>query len=260
MRTATVVIAIATFSVVGFTVVSVGPTAGLLDSLSGAFIGTIAGALLVTMQLRMEQTRFFQLLLDNINDIYSSNTAWRKTDNGWSCCEFRMAVGMADWTKDPIGKCGDSVDNLIVDQSDPEYDFEWGGVVYTVDDKFCVASKPLHEYANWYSLLLDGLQAQLVSTKHVPMLWRSLVDSFFIAEEKDVANSIGMLNWSELFVFGNLRVTKNPRYRLHKKVLKMLRKYPPAVEHVTNRRRRIREQSKRLEENNQNGAVPDADA
>lgn len=200
-----------------------------VESLLGAFFGTAAGATVIySMQLRMEQTRFFQLLISEIKAIYSSTFAWHRVKDYWIPCEFRMAVGLAKWTNDPDGIDGQAHLNLHVDSTDPKYrGIDWNGVVYKIDEDYCVASKALHDYANWYNLLLNGLENELLSRKHVLMLWRSIVDAFYWDEK----NSIGMKRWTEFFVFGG----HPKKHSTHEMVLALIHTHSPARRHKQGR-------------------------
>ncbi|NLM70944.1 MAG: SoxR reducing system RseC family protein [Synergistaceae bacterium] len=208
-----------------------------IESLIGAFLGTLAGAAIIFLfQIRMEQTRFFQLVLSEINSVFSSNTAWERVGGEWKACEFRKAVGLAEWTT--------SIDDVSSDKYKKhernipnKNKIEWNGVLYLVDENFCVASKPLHEYSNWYGLVLSGLETRLLSKKHIQMLWRSLVDNFF--EYVDGNLRIGMKQWSEGFVFGG-EGSGHPSYKYHQIVLKIVNRYEPARAHCENRSKALK--------------------
>lgn len=209
-----------------------------IETLLGAFLGTLAGAAIIfAMQLRMEQTRFFQLLLQEIKEIFSSTTAWQELEDGWQRCEFRKAVGMAFWTNDPCGEDGNAHKTLHIN----EPDVDWEGVVYRVDSQFCVASKSLHEYANWYNLLLDGYQNDLLSDKHVKMLWRSLGDGLFVVDPEQASQSEGMKNWLEFFSFGKSAQAKN---KPHMRVQRLLEDHPPLKKHFSSRRQAAKNRPK----------------
>lgn len=201
-----------------------------VETLVGAFLGTVAGAMLVyTMQVRMEQTRFFQLIIAKIKDIFASKTAWEQTEDGWVRCEFRKAVGMATWEREPIDEHGAGNPERQVDLQAPEFkSIAWEGVVYRVDEKYCVASKALHDYANWYALVLNAFDSHLLNATHIKSLWRSLVDPFVHATDSEQRK--GMNKWTTFFVFGK-EFKNHPSYRVHEKVMKTLSNYTPAKSH-----------------------------
>jgi len=204
-----------------------------IESLIGAFLGTVAGAILVyQFQLRMEQTRFFQLVLGEINTIFSSLTAWRKNGDTWRVCEFREVVGLAKWTTD-LAEVQSSQYNDHEKKINREK-IEWKGVLYLVDENYCVASKALHEYANWYGLLLNGLENNLLSALHIKMLWRSIVDNFY--ERITNEGRDGMKMWSEGFIFGDpSQIDNHPGSKSHQIVLSLLRNYEPVRRHCEGR-------------------------
>lgn len=172
---------------------------GFIDGLLGAFFGALAGAAVIFgFQLKMEQTRYFFDLINRIDEIFAQESCWRLNPSTqvWEPYEFRRAVGMASWTEDPCG--GDGKRHLELHCS--EEGIEWKGVLYRIDANFRVASKPLHDYANWIRLVINGYDSKLLSKNHIRFLWRSIVDA--IAETKSDNNKFGMKKWTEFFVLG----------------------------------------------------------
>jgi hypothetical protein len=207
-----------------------------IGTLIATYVGATAGAIIIfLMQARMEQSRFFQIALTEANRVFETNLAWEKTNNGWTNCEFRRAVGMAEWSNDPCGDTGESHLSLHIDRSKAEFNgIDWPGVVYQIDEKYCVASKSLHDYFNWYRLVIDAYDSQLLSAKHIKTLWRSITDSIFVVIDSG-GNRAGMLTWTIFFLFGKPNKCKIREWwkrRSFSRIKRILEKFQPSKEYL----------------------------
>jgi hypothetical protein len=198
-----------------------------VDGLVGAFFGALAGASVIFLfQRKMEQTRYFSDLINRIDNIFSEELGWRLNTSTqvWEPCEFRRIVGMASWTEDPCGTDGRR--HLQLHCS--EIGIEWKGIVYKIDDNFRVASKPLHDYANWVRLLIDGYNSDLLSRNHIRFLWRSIVDA--IAETEYDQKKFEMKKWTEFFVLG-YKPANNSK-RMFDKIVRIISKHSPSKQYL----------------------------
>jgi len=198
-----------------------------VDGLVGAFFGALAGASVIFLfQRKMEQTRYFSDLINRIDNIFSEELGWclNTSTKVWEPCEFRRVVGMALWTEDPCGEDGRR--HLVLRCS--EEGIEWKGVVYKIDDNFRVASKPLHDYANWMRLVIDGYNSNLLSKKQIQFIWRSIVDA--IAETEYDQKKFGMKKWTEFFVLGYK--PSNISKRMFEKIVRIILKHCPSKQYL----------------------------
>jgi hypothetical protein len=195
-----------------------------IQSVVGAFFGTLAGAFLIfVFQLRMERTRFYREIFNEGQKIMGEQTAWRKLENGvWENVEFRNAVGIATWINDPLGLDGKNHLELHIKNFSDCKNIIWNGVAYRVDDGFCVASKGLQEYSTWFKLLMDGLDSGLITPSQIQTMWRIIADPLYPAGKYTLDNSPGMRSWLEFFLLN--RVMHKSAFPFKKKNLKNIKK------------------------------------
>lgn len=200
---------------------------GFVSNLLGAFFGAVAVAIVIFgFQLRMEQTRYFFEVINQINDIFSQKSCWHlnPTTREWESCEFSRAVGTALWQGDPCGDDGNGHKKLEC----KEEGIEWSGVLYKIDDRFIIASKPLHDYANWIRLLISGYDSMLLSKTHIRFLWRSIVDA--VAQDQHYGKRLGMRKWTEFFVLGH-NPTDSSKKKFNK-LVDIISNYSPSKQYL----------------------------
>lgn len=231
------------FTVIAFTIVTIAyislmniPILSVLrdtfvQSLLGAAYGTFAGAFLIyILQIRLEQVRYFQIILENGQKIIADDTAWVKENGIWKNVEFRKALGMARWSRDPRNHL-----DLHIEKFDDCKSIDWRGVAYRIDDDYCVASKALHEYTGWIKSILEADKFGLLSKKHALLMWRMIADAMYPLGPFATEAS-GMRRWLEFFVLGDYiekkedinRIDKNT-YNDYLKFRNIFEKYEPVI-------------------------------
>jgi hypothetical protein len=172
-----------------------------VQSLLGAAYGTFAGAFLIyILQVKLEQVRYFQITLDNGQKIIADNTAWIKENGIWKNVEFRHALGMAKWSKDPRNHL-----DLHIEKLDDCKSFDWGGIAYRIDDDYCVASKALHEYTSWIKSILESDKYGLLSRKHILLMWQMIADAMY-PPGPFATEAWGMRRWLEFFLLDMVQI------------------------------------------------------
>jgi len=162
-----------------------------IEALLGALYGTMCGAgLMFYYQTRSEKTKNFMNLFKEGQNIMAQTTAWKLVNGKWENIEFRNAVGISSWVNEPRNH-----QELTV-QNPKAIGIDWGGIVYKIDDNFCIASKSIQEYSTWFRNVLEFYALQLIDKIHLYMMWRILTDSIY-----DYKNIIGMKKWLEFFLF-----------------------------------------------------------
>ena len=208
-----------------------------VQSLLGAAYGTFAGAFLIyILQVNLEQVRYFQIILDNGQKIMADNTAWIKENGVWKNVEFRKALGMARWSRDPRNHL-----DLHSEKFDDCKSVDWRGVAYRIDDDYCVASKALHEYTGWIKSILEAGKFDLLSKKHILLMWRMIADAMY-PPGPFTTEASGMRRWLEFFLLGDYIEKKEDIGRIDKstyndylKFRNIVEKYGPVINHYEQR-------------------------
>lgn len=147
------------------------------DILIRAF-ATVLGSFVIALsmlifQRRADRTKYLTEMLKMANDICSFTGVWRlnsKTKK-WQPCEFRRALGQATWELSPYKE-------ELNDEGVIEYQIEWPGVLYKIDENYIISSKAIQDYSNWFQLIISGYGSGLLEDKDIKLLWRQLVDVF----------------------------------------------------------------------------------
>jgi len=205
----------------------------IVTSFVAASYGTLIGVIIsFNFQLGMERSRYFQMILEKILQVLAEDTAWKLENNDWKNLEFRSAVGLATWVNEPSNHLNLHISKLNIP-------IDWKGVVYNIDEKFCVASKSLHDYTVWFRMVIEGYTNRLLRESHIRMLWRQIGNSLYPAGRfsSSEPETKGMRPWLEYFLLGSVIYREDDiessfreEYKNYMRVRKIIENYGPIQE------------------------------